>query len=73
MINKNNIKYAPFTIFGQTKSIPVVVWQNNKQIQSDVWDTDLWIERSEDWYALMSSGLINKRVRIIEREIWLKS
>ncbi len=64
---------APYTIFGKTRMVEVKVWQNNKEIQSDTWDEDLWVERGEDWYALMSSGLVNKKVRVIEREIWLKS
>lgn len=64
---------APYTAFGQTKLIEVEVWQNNKKIESDVWDEELWVERSEDWYALMSSQLVNKKVRIIERNKWLNS
>jgi hypothetical protein len=63
----------PYTIFNETRSVPVKVWYQNK-LQPNLfeWDETLWIERPEDWYALMSSGLRNKRVRIIEREIWLK-
>lgn len=66
------MKTAPYTIFGKTKEVPVKVWQNNKQIDSDTWDTDLWVERSEDWYALMSKEMVNKKVRIIERSVWLR-
>jgi hypothetical protein len=64
----------PYTIFNKTKNVPVRVWYNGK-IDPTIteWDTDLWIERGEDWYALMSSGLRDKRVRIIERDIWLRS
>lgn len=62
---------APYTTFGQTKLVEVEVWQNNSKIESDVWDEELWVERSEDWYALMSSQLVNKKVRIIERNKWL--
>ena len=65
---------APYTIFGETRSLPVKVWFCDKiQPELTEWDTDLWIERGEDWYALASSTLRNKRVRIIERDIWLKS
>jgi len=66
------MKTAEYTIFGKTKQVPIKVWQNNKQIESDTWDTDLWVERGEDWYALMSKELVNKKVRIIERDIWLR-
>lgn len=63
----------PYTIFNQTKNIPVKVWYNGKIDPSlTEWDEELWVERGEDWYALSSSSLKNKRVRIIERDIWLK-
>jgi len=64
---------APYTIFGKTKMVEVVVYENDKKIDSDVWDEEYWIERGEDWYGLMSPGLKNKKVRIITREEWLKS
>lgn len=66
------MKTAPYTIFGKTKEVPIQVWQNNKQIDSETWDIDLWVERGEDWYALMSKELVNKKVRIIERSVWLR-
>lgn len=66
------MKTAEYTIFGETKQVPIKVWQNNKQIESDTWDTDLWVERSEDWHALLSKELVNKKVRVIERDIWLR-
>lgn len=66
------MKTAKYTMFGKTKQVPIKVWQNNKQIESDTWDADLWVERGEDWYALMSKELVNKKVRIIERSVWLR-
>jgi hypothetical protein len=64
----------PYTIFNKTKNVPVRVWYKGKIDDTLLeWDTDLWIERGEDWYALMSSSLRDKRVRIIERDIWLRS
>ena len=64
----------PYTIFNETKSIPVKVWYKDK-IDPNLteWDETLWVENATDWYALMSSGLRNKRVRIIERDIWIKA
>ena len=60
----------PYTMFGRTKNIPVVVWYNGKIDNTFVeWDEELWIERPEDWYALIP--LKDKRVRIIERRVWL--
>ena len=35
------------------------------------WDEELWVERPEDWYALMSESLKYKRVRVIDRNEWL--
>jgi hypothetical protein len=64
---------APYTAFGVTKMVPVVVWFNNKQIDSDWWTEDLWVERAEDWYALMSSQLKEKRVRVIDADVWRRS
>lgn len=66
------MKTAAYTIFGKTKQVPIKIWYKNKQIDSDTWDTDLWVERNEDWYALMSTELVNKKVRIIERSVWLR-
>lgn len=64
----------PYTIFNETKSIPVKVWYKDK-IDPNLteWDETLWVENATDWYALMSSSLRDKRVRIIERDIWIKT
>lgn len=37
------------------------------------WDDTLWVERGEDYYAMMSPQLKGKRVRIIDRELFLRS
>jgi hypothetical protein len=63
---------AEYTIFGETKLIPLVVRHKGEEIQSKEWDETLWIERGEDWYALSSPQLRDKRVRIVERSVWLK-
>lgn len=64
---------APHTQFNQTRLCPLIVYHQNKEIVSEDWEEELWIERGEDWYALMSSNLVNKKVRVIKREDWLKS
>jgi hypothetical protein len=65
---------APYKAFGQTRLVEVEVHTNaDGKIEATEWDDELWIERGEDWYAMMSSQLRNKRVRIICREEWLKS
>lgn len=64
---------APYTQFGQTRNVPVVVYQHGKQIESERWDETLWMECAEDWYALMSSALKGKRVRVIEAAAWRRA
>jgi Tat protein secretion system quality control protein TatD with DNase activity len=64
---------APYTKFNETRFCPVVVYHQNKIIDSKSWDEELWVERGEDYYGLMSSQLVNKKVRVIDREEWLKS
>lgn len=64
---------APYKKFGQTRTLPVVVYLNNKQLKEIFeWDEEIWVERPEDWYALMSESLKYKRVRVIDRNEWLK-
>lgn len=69
------MKKVPFTIFGQTLMIPHRTWTNNKEDipAKDKWDATLWIERGEDWYALMSYAHQKKTVLICERQDWLKA
>lgn len=62
-----------YTIFGKTATVPLVVYYQGEKIDSDWWEETLWIERGEDWYALGSSGLRNKRVRVIQRDIWIRN
>lgn len=60
---------APYTIFGQTRHIPVVTYTDNKldNPPKSEWDKEMWIEREEDWYGLPRKGT----VRVIERKVWL--
>ena len=64
---------APYTQFGKTKQLDVVVYKNSQKIDSVDWDYEYWVERGEDWYGLMSSDLKDKKVRIITREEWLRA
>ena len=64
----------PYTIFGQTRNVPVKVYRDSRLIKDLYeWDEEWWVERGEDWYGLMSHQLRGKRVRVIERESWLRS
>lgn len=63
---------APYTIFNETKLVEVEVYKNGYKTEDITWEEELWVERGEDWYALGSSQLKNKRVRVIRREEWLR-
>lgn len=65
------MKYAPHTFFSCTLNLPVKVYVNGKH-DPDVyeWDDELFIDRHEDWYALSSPQLRNKRVRVVTRDDW---
>lgn len=62
-------KKAPYTIFGETRNVPVVVLYNGKEVSSDFWTAEVWIERGEDWYSVRP----NTYTRIIERDRWLSA
>lgn len=64
---------AIYEQFGVKKMCPVIVYLNNVQIQTAVWDVDYWIERPEEWYGLMSADLKDKKVRVMTREEWLSN
>ena len=52
---------APYTIFSQTRMLPVVVYLNGKQLKEVFeWDEELWVERSEDWYAIVTGKQIGR-------------
>jgi len=61
-----------YTAFGETRELPLVVYRSGKLSDDLEWQETLWIERNEDWYALLSSQLRDKTVRIIERGAWLR-
>ena len=63
---------APYTIFGEMRLVPVKVYREGRLTNETDWDADLWVERGEDWYALGSGEYLEKRVRVIERDVWLR-
>lgn len=65
---------AQYTNFGKTVVLPIEVWLNNKKLSiATEWDTTLYIDRPEDWYALMSDSLKYKRVRVVKSEDFKKA
>lgn len=64
---------APHTKFGKIRSIPVLIYVNGKEAPNEKeWDEEMWVERGEDWYGL-GSVKKGRRVRIIQREEWLRA
>lgn len=62
---------AYYEMFGKKKLLPVIVYLGGHQVDpEDGWEETLWIERNEDWYALMSQTLKAKRVRIMTKQEW---
>lgn len=63
---------VPHTAFGRTKLLPLTIWADGiLGVDGEDFDATLWVERDEDWYALMSPQLKSKRVRIVNRKDWL--
>lgn len=58
-----------YTIFGKTKKVKI---EKHNIENSNEYDEVLWVERSEDYYALLGSKFKNKRVAIVTRENWMK-
>ncbi len=53
--------------------LPVVVHNSQGEMLGELsWQEELWVERNEDWYAMHSPQFLNKKVRIITREMWLE-
>ncbi len=66
-------KTAAYRYLGELRDTPYVVYQNNLRIDSDSWDETLWIESSEDLYALNNPIFKDKRVRVVRKVDWKKS
>ncbi len=57
-----------YTAFGKTKQVEA---EFHNMEPSHEYDEVLWIAREEDYYALLSPQLRDKRVAIITRSNWL--
>jgi hypothetical protein len=62
---------APFTMFGVTKDVPVIVIVNGVHDPKETtWDEEYYAERHEDLYGLRSQG---KKVRLVTGEAWQRA
>lgn len=62
-------------MFKETRMVPLHTATNGKVDKKprERWSETLWIERGEDWYALMSRKFLNVTTLIVTRSDWLKS
>lgn len=61
-------KQITYSIFGETK----IVWATLHNMTVDEEPEEvLWVERPEDWYALSSPQLRDKKVAVVSRDEWL--
>ena len=67
------MKTTPYTAFGKTRLVPIRVFLDGKQVEQDWFQDSLWVERGEDWYALMSHRHKNTPTLVVERNDWLKA
>lgn len=58
--------------FGKKSRVPLNVYLNGKRIDSEEWDIDWWVERPEEWYALSSVDFKDKRILVVEGDMFLK-
>lgn len=60
-----------YTAFGQTRLVAPRSYHNMTPEESP--EEFLWVEIPEDYYALMSPQLKNKKVAVIDRRDWMKA
>lgn len=67
-MNNKKDELAPFTFFGQTRMVPVLLCgAPPNPAKHPPWDEEMFIEREEDWYALSGT---KKCVRVITKQAW---
>lgn len=59
------------TKFGKTRTVNVESIYNMSEDETP--DEILWVERSEDYYALISPQLKDKKVAVVSRSEWLRA
>jgi hypothetical protein len=61
------------TAFGETREVSVDIYQNGTKIEATEYDQVLWVEREEDWYALISPKLRKQKVAVVIAQKWRDS
>ena len=58
-----------YNAFGKIKKVKI---EKHNMSNQENYDEILWVERPEDYYALLNSKFKNKKVAIVTRENWMK-
>lgn len=68
---------APYKLFKNSipHNVEVITYTNGNldNPPKEQWTDTLWVERDEDWYALLSPQCQNTTVRVVTREDYLRS
>lgn len=62
----------PHTEGEETRMADVVVYRNGRRIESDKWDTTLFMDSWSDLLSLTAPQFTDKNVRVIKKSDWLK-
>lgn len=57
------------TKFGKTKKVKATL---HNMVEGETPEQILWIERPEDYYAMMNVAYAAKKTAIVKREDWLR-
>jgi hypothetical protein len=63
-------KYADYTAFSKTRRVPLELYHMTEYEEPEEL---LWVERGEDYYALLSPQLKTKRVGVVTRRAWMEA
>jgi hypothetical protein len=61
---------APYSAFGKTRNVRVLVYQNGKRIESPSWDVEVWVDRDDALVETLNTVEKDKMVRIVRRIDW---
>ena len=63
---------APHTEGEETRLADVIVYCNGRRIESEEWESTLFIESSYDLLSLSEPQFTDKNIRVIKKSDWLK-
>lgn len=69
-LNDNGTLRHPYTIDEETRLITVIVYENGKRIDSEVWDEEMVIESAADMMSLTLPYYKDKKILIVKTSEW---